>query len=120
MPYLLVEYSANLGDEIDVSLLLQDLHATAIASGLFDPAATRTRAVSRDLVVMGNGNPRNSFVLITARIRRGRDEAVRRRLGEALLNAASERLDPVFDDRSMALNVEVHEIEGISFRRHQL
>jgi 5-carboxymethyl-2-hydroxymuconate isomerase len=120
LPYLLVEYSANLEGEADVPRLLRDIHEAAARTELFDRAAIRSRAVRRDIVVMGDGDPNNAFVLVTARIRRGRGEAERRQLGEALLEAASTHLDPVFVGRSMALNVEVQEIEGLGFRRHGL
>ena len=120
MPYILVEHSANLAPEINIMALLTEVHSAAIRTGLFDPAATRTRAVRRDHVVMGDGDPTNAFVLITARIRKGRDDIARRNLAEVLLQAASECLEAAFNGRSMALNVEVQEIDAIGVRRHDL
>lgn len=120
MPYIHIQYSSNLEKLFDARALLEGVHDAATRSGMFDPPAIRSMAERRDMVVMGDGNPDNGFVLIVLRVRKGRDEATRTELAAAILETASAHLDGCFDGRSMALNVEVQEIGGIGQRRHEL
>ena len=46
MPHIVVEYSANLRERIGLHPLLERLHETAIATGVFPLGGTRTRARS--------------------------------------------------------------------------
>lgn len=47
MPHVVVEYSANIRDRIDLPRLIETLHATAIATGVSPEGGTRTRAAER-------------------------------------------------------------------------
>jgi 5-carboxymethyl-2-hydroxymuconate isomerase len=121
MPHIIVEYSANLDGRIDVKALVDDLHAAAAASGLFEIPAIRTRAVRRDVFRVADGDTRNGFVHVTARVRQGRTAEQRKALGQALLAAANRRLDGVFASQPLALTIEVHEIDPeMTFRRNSI
>jgi 5-carboxymethyl-2-hydroxymuconate isomerase len=121
MPHIIVEYSANLDDGVDVKALVDDLHAVAAASGLFEIAAIRTRAVRREVFRVADGDARNAFVHITARIRQGRTVEQRKALGQALLAATNRRLDAVFASQPLALTIEVHEANPeMTFRRNSI
>jgi 5-carboxymethyl-2-hydroxymuconate isomerase len=121
MPHIIVEYSANLDDRVDVKALVDDLHAVAAASGLFEIAAIRTRAVRRDVFRVADGDARNAFVHIIARIRQGRTVEQRKALGQALLAATNRRLDTVFASQPLALTIEVHEADPeMTFRRNSI
>lgn len=47
MPHVVVEYSANIRDRVDLPRLIETLHATAIATGVSPEGGTRTRAAER-------------------------------------------------------------------------
>src|SRR5262249_41689788 len=93
VPYIHVQYSASLEELFDIRAWLADVHQAAVASGLFEPAAIRSFAERRELMIMGDGNPENGFVHIAARIRKGRDEAAQQELAKSILEAASKHLD---------------------------
>jgi 5-carboxymethyl-2-hydroxymuconate isomerase len=121
MPHVITEYSANLEDAVDIPRLVQDLHDTAIASGLFQVGGIRSRAKRRDIFVVADGDPANAFVFIVARIAPGRPIEKRKALGEALLATAAKRLDPVFKARGLSLAVEVQELDDqLTFRKNNL
>jgi 5-carboxymethyl-2-hydroxymuconate isomerase len=121
MPHIIVEYSANLDGRIDVKALVDDLHAATAASGLFEIPAIRTRAVRREVFRVADGDARNGFVHVTARVRQGRTAEQRKALGQALLAAANRRLDGVFASQPLALTIEVHEIDPeMTFRRNSI
>jgi 5-carboxymethyl-2-hydroxymuconate isomerase len=115
MPHLIVEYSANLEERLDVWALVNAVHDASIATGAFDLKAIRTRAERRDVYTLANGDPENAFVMVTVRILRGRDEATRRRLGEAMFGALRRHLQPVADLSPLAISLEVQEIDPVSF-----
>lgn len=117
MPHIIVEYSANLAEVAAIPELLSAVHQTAAASGLFEVGAIRTRAAARELVMIGDGNPTNGFIVITVRMKAGRALAVQEKFAAALMDTASRYLATAFDERFVTLNVEIHEIPGINLRR---
>jgi 5-carboxymethyl-2-hydroxymuconate isomerase len=121
MPHVITEYSANLEGIVDIQALVNELHETAIASGLFQVGGIRSRAKKRDIYRIADGDPSNGFVFIVARIAPGRPMEKRKALGEALLATASKRLEPVFAKRGLSLAVEVEELDAeLTFRRNNL
>ena len=120
MPHIIAEYSANLEDCLDVQGLVDDLHQAAIDSKVADIAGIRSRAARREHFRVADGNPANGFVHITARLRIGRPEEMRKSLGEALLAAADKRLANVYPAHPIGLTVEIYEIDEMTFRRNTL
>jgi 5-carboxymethyl-2-hydroxymuconate isomerase len=118
MPHILVEYSSNLAPRVEVAGLIGALHGAVVESGLFEPAAVRTRALPRDLYLVADGAPDNVFLHITARIRAGRSIENRRSLGESLLQAAKTAISALPPSTPIALSVEVHEIDPEMLFRH--
>jgi 5-carboxymethyl-2-hydroxymuconate isomerase len=120
MPHIIAEYSANLEDGLDVQALVDDLHQAAIESEVAELVGIRTRAVRREHFRVADGKPTNGFVHITARLRIGRSEEQRTRLGQLLLAAADKRLANVYPTHPLGLTVEIHEIDDMTFRRNTL
>lgn len=117
MPHIIIEYSANLAEIASIPELLSAVHQTAAGSGVFEISAIRTRAVGRELVMIGDGNPTNGFILITVRMKAGRELAVQEKFAAALMDTASRYLAAAFEERSVTLNVEIHEIPSLNLRR---
>ena len=115
MPHITVEYSSNLASRVSVKTLIEELHRTVLESGLFEPAAVRTRAFGRDIYLIADGNPENVFLHIIARIRAGRTMEERKSLGNSLLRTAKAVLPA---STPVALSVEVHEIDPEMLFRH--
>jgi len=49
MPHLIVEYSANLERDVDISRVVAAIHAAALETGVFPIGGIRTRAERRDV-----------------------------------------------------------------------
>lgn len=121
MPHVIVEYSANLEPDLEIEVLIKELHATALATGLFDIDGIRSRAVRRDVYRIADGDPANGFVQITSRIGQGRAAADREALGKSLLATAERTLADLLASNPIALTVEVHEIDrSMTFRRNTI
>ena len=118
MPHITVEYSSNLENGVDVRRLIDDLHRTVVQSGLFEPAAVRTRAAPRSLYRIADGAPENVFLHITARIRAGRSAGDRKALGASLLQTAKDAIAAQPAPPPIAVTVEVHEIDPEMLFRH--
>jgi 5-carboxymethyl-2-hydroxymuconate isomerase len=112
MPHIVVEYSANLEPAIDISRLLRTVHDAVLDSGVFKIGAVRTRAERRDLWVIADGDPTNSFVHVELRMAPGRDDTTRKRLADTILAALAATTRDVFQRVGMGLSVEVREIDN--------
>jgi 5-carboxymethyl-2-hydroxymuconate isomerase len=120
MPHIIAEYSANLEPLLDARKLIDALHLAAIATGIAEPAAVRTRAERRDVFRVADDNPANGFVHVVARLRIGRPQDRLKALGEALLAAVEEGLAEAFKSHPIGVTVEIHEINHLTFRRNTI
>ena len=112
MPHIIVEYSANLESQISAQKLVERLHRTALATGVFPIGGLRTRAERRDVYAVADGDPENAFVAVVARIGEGRDADTRKRVAADLMRALEDETAEAFRTRGLGLTVEVAEIDG--------
>lgn len=121
MPHLIIEYSANLEDRLDLERLMVKLRDCAVASGVFPLGGIRVRGARRDRYLITDGDPDNAFVHVTARIGHGRSLEVRKRVAADLFETVSGHLDPLFATRGLALSFEIQEIDpATSLKRNNL
>jgi 5-carboxymethyl-2-hydroxymuconate isomerase len=111
MPHVIVEYSANIEAEVLPEDLLDDIHRAALASGIAEPVAVRTRLKRREHYRVGDGSPENAFVHIDIRARKGRPLEQKKHAVQTIYDQANKTLEPVFRARPLALTVEIHEID---------
>ncbi|MEJ0075376.1 MAG: 5-carboxymethyl-2-hydroxymuconate Delta-isomerase [Alphaproteobacteria bacterium] len=111
MPHVIVEYSANIEAEVLPEDLLDDIHRAALASGIAEPVAVRTRLKRREHFRVGDGSPENAFVHIDIRARKGRPLDQKKHAVQTIYDQANKTLEPVFKARPLALTVEIHEID---------
>ena len=121
MPHLIVEYSANIEQEIALDALLDKLHACALATGVFPIGGLRVRAHRADAYRIADLSPDNGFVHVTALIGHGRPLDVQQRAGQELLAALSEHLGPLFAKRPLAISLNVQEMHPVlNFKKNNL
>jgi 5-carboxymethyl-2-hydroxymuconate isomerase len=121
MPHLIVEYSANLKNQIDIFKLVETVHHAALRTGVFEVAAIRTRAAGRDYYMIADGHRDNAFVAIFVRVAPGRPPETRRRVGQEIFDAACEFLKNVYEATPLAISLEVQEIDNTAaFRKKNL
>lgn len=121
MPHLVVEYSANLEDTVDIPGLVRIVHEAALETGLFPPGGARTRAARRDIYRIADGHPDNAFVHLSARIGAGRTPEARRAAGERIFAALCAALADTFEARPLGISFEMSEIDpDLSFKHNNL
>ena len=111
MPHVIIEYSANLEEDVSPRDLVDRVHATIVATGVFPIGGVRTRAERRDVYRVADGDPSNAFCAILIRIGRGRDEETRKRVSQAVLATLADITADAFAKRGLSLSVEIQEID---------
>lgn len=121
MPHLIIEYSANIENAIDLDSLLDKLHARALETGVFPLGGLRVRAHRTDRYRIADKSPENGFVHVTAMIGHGRALDVQQRAGEQLFETLTEHLAPVFASSPLAISLNVQEFHPVlNFKQNNL
>jgi 5-carboxymethyl-2-hydroxymuconate isomerase len=121
MPHLIIEFSANLEDDIDLDGLMVKLRDCAVASGVFPLGGIRVRGARRERYLVTDGDPDNGFVHVTARIGHGRPVAVRKQVAASLFEVLTDHLEPLYKRRGLAISFEMQEIDpATSFKKNNL
>lgn len=111
MPHVIVEYSANLDEAIDVGGLCETLRKAAAAIDEIAMPGVRVRAYRADHHAIADGADGHGFVDISVRLRGGRPDAVKDRVAKQLFADAREFIDPYMNGNSLALSLEVRDID---------
>ncbi|MDB5851040.1 MAG: hypothetical protein JWP29_4792 [Rhodoferax sp.] len=112
MPHITIDYTANLEAEITESQLVNTLHQAAIATGIFPLWGIRTLAQPHADYRVAGGEARNGFIKVVVRIAPGRDVAVRKRVTQALFDAAVAQLAPIYARRPLGFQLELTEFDA--------
>ncbi len=110
MPHFIMEYSANLDNDLDIPELFRQLNETAIATGVFPIGGIRTRAVRCEYYRIAEGDPENTFVHLTAKVGAGRAPEVLKAAGDQVFETFTACLQPIFDCRYMSIGFELTEL----------
>lgn len=112
MPHLIVEYSANIEEDLQLPELLTRLRDCAVATGVFPLGGIRLRGARRDHYLIADGDPTNAFVHLTARIGQGRTLEVRESVVQALFAVLCSHLDELYAERGLGISIEIQEIDA--------
>lgn len=75
MPHLIVEYSADIEDELRTGLLCPKLCGAGVGTGVFARSGIRVRGEVRTRYHISDSQSGNAFVHMVLRADHGRDEA---------------------------------------------
>jgi 5-carboxymethyl-2-hydroxymuconate isomerase len=121
LPHLIVEYSANIEDQIALDALLDKLHTCALGTGVFPIGGLRVRAHRADAYRIADKAPDNGFVHVTAIIGHGRPLDVQQRAGEELLAALTEHLQSLYERSPLAISLNIQEAHPVlNFKKNNL
>ena len=111
MPHISLEYSANLEERINIQGLCEQLRSEAATIAAFPMPGIRVRALKAEYYAMADGDPKHGFIDISVRLRAGRPEDVKQDATQRLFNAAKAYLAPVLATSSLALSLEMRDID---------
>ena len=112
MPHLMIDYSANVEPDVDMDAFCDTLRNVAASIDAFPLAGVKVRAVRVDHYAIADGNPGHGFIDISVRIREGRDMQTKQNAAQKLFDAANEFVADVMQRRSLALSLELRDIDA--------
>jgi len=112
MAHFIIDYSPNLEEVVDWPAFCDLLRSEAIDTGVFPMAGIRVRAFAANHVSIADGDPKHGYIDISVRLRAGRDLDTRKKATAALFAAAEAFLKPIMETRSLALSMEMRDIDA--------
>ena len=112
MPHIMLDYSANMEERTDIAALCDHLRHAAIGTGVFPMSGIRVRAFAATHVSIADGDPAHGYIDISVRLREGRDQPTREAAVHAIFEAAEDFLQPALQAHSIALSVEMRNIDA--------
>jgi len=107
MPHVIIEHSPNLAERIDVSALVHSVHVAAMHSGIVPADGLRTRALAAGHAEVGDGDPNNVYVAVTARLGPGRTEEEQQRFLQLLVDTMLVQLGDVAADTALSVEYQL-------------
>ena len=117
MPHIIIDYSANLEDRLDMAALCNVLKDATAATGVFPPAGIRVRAHAASHVVIADGDARHGFVDIIVRIAAGRTDEAKGHATDAVFDAARAFTADLMGSAPFMLSLEFQEINAALSRK---
>ena len=111
MPHLIVEYSENLEQALDMGAFCNHMREAACTINAFPKAGIRVRAFSARHYSIADGNAAHGFIDISIRLRAGRSQDVKRAAVQTLFQAAEEFVADYMRVRPLALSMEIRDID---------
>ncbi len=111
MPHIIIDYTANLTDDLDPLDLPRKLHEAAQAMGVFPINGLRTFARAIGEYQVGANTRNEAFINIQIRIAPGRPEELRQRIVDTLFATAEQTLATLIEKRPVGLQLEITEFD---------
>ena len=111
MPHIIVEYQEELANGDEVEAVLRTIHQSVSDSGLFKANQIKTRAYS--FRHFTNGGEKDPYIHIQARIKSGRDDDNKKRLGDVILSGLA-----TLDIPASVITVEIIDMHRPSYGKH--
>ena len=115
MPHLVILYTPNLESQTDMTALCRSLADTMLGvqddagKQIFPTGGTRVLAYPAAHYAVADGKDDYAFVYLNLRMGRGRNDAIHRRAGDALLMATKTHFQPVFKERHIGITLQIDE-----------
>jgi 5-carboxymethyl-2-hydroxymuconate isomerase len=117
MPHCILEASDNLLDQPDWARLLNDLHDTLVATGLFSEADIKSRVILHPLFRVADGAPDRAFVTLEVQVLDGRTDAVKAQLSASLMAMLARAFPRTSAAMRLNLTVQITDLHRASYQR---
>ena len=124
MPHLVILYTPTLEAETDMTVLCRSLADAMLlvhddaGKQVFPTGGTRVLAYPAAHYAVADGQADYAFVYLNLRMGRGRNDATRRRAGDALLMATKAHFQPVFKQRYIGITLQIDEGHEVFDAKH--
>lgn len=118
MPHIHIEYSGNLDEALDMTAFCEAIRKEASYIEAFPLAGLRVRATRVDHFAIADGASKHAFLDMLVRLREGRPSSVKEQALNSLFEASKRLLAPAMETRSVALSLEMRDIDAELSRKH--
>jgi 5-carboxymethyl-2-hydroxymuconate isomerase len=118
MPHVVVQYTANLEQALDMPALCREIAQVLISQldedgkPLFPPGGTRVLAYPAQAYAVADGRGDYGFCYINIRIAGGRSAAMQQRSGDAVLQQVQARFAQAFETRRIGVTIHIDDSPG--------
>ena len=118
MPHLVILYTPDVEADADMPTLCRALADTLLAQRddqdrpVFPVSGTRVLAYPAAHCAVADGSGEHGFVYLNLRIAAGRPDAVKKRIGEALLERLKRHVEPLLAKRHVGITLQIEEAPG--------
>ena len=118
MPHLVILYTPNVEPETDMPALCRTLADTMLeqrdeqGKQVYPTGGTRVLAYPATHYAVADGKADYAFVYRNRRMAAGRSDAVKKRVGDALLEQVKRHFEPVFARRHIGITLNIDESPG--------
>lgn len=118
MPHLVILYTPNIESQTDMGALCRSMADTMLAQRdeadkqVYPTGGTRVLAFPASHFAVADGSGDHAFVYLNVRMASGRSEAVKKRIGDALLACAKKHFDPLIAQRHVGITLQIDEAPG--------
>lgn len=115
MPHLVIQYSQNLEQKMDVQGLCQSLSQEILAqqdakgNRVFPIGGTRVLAYPAPHYVIADGQGDYGFIYLNFRITAGRPPELVKQVGDAMLARLREYMNPIFERETIGYTLQIDE-----------
>ncbi|CAL9394919.1 5-carboxymethyl-2-hydroxymuconate Delta-isomerase [Streptomyces sp. enrichment culture] len=117
MPHLVLEYSADIREDMDPAALFGRLHPAPADAGDFRLQDFKSRALRMDRYFIGDGTSEQSFVNLDVRTFGGKSTEARAAISQAALAVLAEAFAATLRETACDISVQVTELDRPTFAR---
>ncbi|RST49725.1 5-carboxymethyl-2-hydroxymuconate Delta-isomerase [Variovorax sp. MHTC-1] len=118
MPHLVILYTPNIELETDMPALCRAMADAMLEQRddegrqVYPTGGTRVLAFPAAHYAVADGKGDYAFVYLNVRMAAGRSEAVKKRIGDALLEKARQHFEPLLAKRHIGITLQIDEAPG--------
>ena len=118
MPHLVILYTPNIEPQTDMTALCRTMADAMLEQRddegrqVFPTGGTRVLAFPAAHYAVADGQGDYAFVYLNVRMASGRTEAVKKRIGDALLAKVKQHFEPLVAQRHIGVTLQIDEAPG--------
>ncbi|OGU55903.1 MAG: hypothetical protein A2V66_18300 [Ignavibacteria bacterium RBG_13_36_8] len=119
MPHCIIEYSANIKENVNKNALLLEINKTLDETKMFSLNDIKSRIIVHDDYCVGDGDPSRAFVTLNVSIISGRDSDTKKIISDLCLDLLKKHFSESLKRLKLSLTVQISELDKDSYGREK-
>ncbi|QQE79793.1 5-carboxymethyl-2-hydroxymuconate Delta-isomerase [Alicyclobacillus sp. SO9] len=121
MPHVIVEYTDNLSDALQIKSLLKKINEVLISyNPILPTGGIRSRAIQLHDYEIADGKEDDAFIHATLKLGGGRDKESLDTICQALFDVITSHTANLFDTRYLAVSLELYEFSHPTYKKNNI